>query len=234
MKYVLLFFLVFFVLIFSSYGQMQLQLDNPIPSDNLTYMEKNIPKGMELDINNSLLIPSSDRLRQIKMLLILNFVAALTLGDFGEQWSTAFGGNLTFAYVLMPALMLTASVAYLSWVYKDDLPDGYDYSFNSIPIMIGLRYLFLRNMAAFMPFLLVKAGIHLLRDRFEVNIGNFQQENTSSDSKFGINFGAGFMYLLSAVMLIDFSIEYMAIFHDPDSINNLAFFIGLAYGIGAR
>lgn len=229
--------LLFFILLTNlSLCQMQLKVSSETVQDNLAFSVNNqsYEAPLKLKVNTSSLLPSVDRLRAMRMFLILNFVYALTMGDFNDAWSGAVGGSFTFAYLLASsAIMLTATVGYLSYLNKEDLPQGYDFSFSTIPILIGLRYLFLRNMAAFMPYLSLRLGLHLLKSTQKYSFAGFSDERSDSESKFGFNIGAGFMYLLSTAILLDFTLEYMSISADPDSINHIAFFLGLAYGLGS-
>ncbi|MEO8398528.1 MAG: outer membrane beta-barrel protein [Ignavibacteriaceae bacterium] len=229
-KFFPIFFISFFICCAAN-AQMHLKLDNQISSDNLNYKQSEVASGLKLNFNSELLAPPNERLNRIKMMLILNFVYALTFGDFGKNYSGAIGAQFTYGYLLAQQFLLIGSIGYLKWILKEDLPSGVENTFSSIPIMVGLRYFLLTNLAVLLPYLTVQVGLHLLKQTFKYNLGNFNFEDSNSETKFGFNIGAGTLYAIAAAFFIDFSIRYMFISGDPNSISNLGFFLGGSYAI---
>ncbi len=165
------------------------------------------------------------------MMILLNFIYAVTLGDFGNAYSGAIGLELTYAYIFSQQIMFIGSLGYLSWLLKNELPEGYEQSFSSIPLMVGLRYFLLQQMAVLMPYLSFQIGMHFLKEKQKIIIGNFNREFSDSWTKLGMNIGAGLMYFLTTAFMIDFSIRYMFINFDPNTISNIGFHVGASYSV---
>ena len=212
-------------------AQMHLKFNTQPSVENLTYKTEAVSSNLKLHLNTSALAAANERLNKVRMMFIMNFVYALTLGDFGNLYSSAIGFEFTYAYILSQQIMLTASLGYLSWILKNSLPSGYEQNFTSFPLMIGLRYLFLRQMTLLFPYVSLQLGLHFLKQTQKFSFGNFLDEFSESTTKFGFNAGVGLMYYIAAAVLIDFSIRYLFINGDPDSISNIGFHAGASYAI---
>ena len=90
---------------------------------------------------------------QGKMALGVQAGIALPMGDFGDVYDMGFGGTATFAYHINPMLDITGSVGYLTWSGKD-----LDYTFSSVPVLVGVRYYF--GQGKFHPYVTGELGMH--------------------------------------------------------------------------
>ena len=232
MRKILLFFILFvFIACLPVNAQMQLNINNQTLRDNLTYNHKSVSSSLKLNLNTEAIASSNERLNRIRMMFMVNFIYALTFGDFGKLYSSAIGLELTYAYVLSQQIMLVGSIGYLSWILKNSLSPGFSESFSSIPLMFGLRYFFLKQMTLLLPYLTLQLGLHFLKQTQEFSFLGFTDKFSESQTKFGLNFGAGVLYSIAAALFIDFSIKYMLINGDPNSISNLGFHIGASYSV---
>jgi hypothetical protein len=240
-----MFKVTFFILIFTGLiiPQMRLNLPSDIPSDNLSLSTthfnslslsgKNFESGLKLRLPEEVSLNQLQLSNDIRMMVLLHFIYGITTGDFNKNWSGLIGGYASFAYFLTPLLLLTGTVGYLNYIYAEDIPQNYEFSYSAIPILLGLRYYFTPFAAKLMFYAMLQLGLHLFSysATFQTPFGSHTTDE--SESKFGIHPGLGLMLALSSVMLLDFNIQYMLIPHDPFSINSFAFLIGLAYAFSS-
>lgn len=153
----------------------------------------------------------------------------LPTGDFGDAAGTGFGGTGTFLYDLSPMFQVTGSVGYATWGSKEDLPAGWEYSFSSIPVQVGLRYAF--GKGNFLPYVAAETGIHFLSSK--VTYEYFGQTFTSDDSesKFGFAPGAGFLYNFNPKTGLDVTLKYNMIFTEGSTTTYLGINAGVAFAL---
>jgi opacity protein-like surface antigen len=232
MKKILLPFIILLLLLnLPVNAQMHLKFNTQTPSDNLSYKHEALSSNLKLNLNTEAIASSNERLNKVRMMVMMNLIYALTFGDFGKIYSSAIGLELTYAYILSQQIMLVGSLGYLSWIHKNSLPAGIEESFSSFPFMIGLRYFFLKQMTVLLPYLTLQLGLHFLKQTTKYSFGSFSDEFSESQTKFGLNIGTGFLYCIAAALFIDFSIRYMLINGDPNSISNLGFHGGVSVPI---
>jgi len=155
---------------------------------------------------------------QSKSALGFNAGVAIPTGDFGNYYNMGWGGNGIYIYHSSPKLDVTFSVGYLHWAGKDaidvntgtniiSIPSS-DASFTSVPVLVGVKYLF--GKEKFHPYLAGDLGVHFVTIKFpdtEIN-GTTFPGSSSSDTFFGWDIGAGFVYKISDKMDLDFSAKY--------------------------
>lgn len=153
----------------------------------------------------------------------------LPTGDFGDAAGTGFGGTGTFLYQLSPMLQLTGSIGYAKFGSKEDLPSGWEWSFSSIPVQVGLRYSF--GKGNFLPYVAAETGMNFLSSK--VTIEYFGNVFTSDDSKtkFGFTPGAGFMYNFNPQTALDVTLKYNIIFTEGSSTTYLGINAGVAFAL---
>ncbi len=210
-------------------AQMHLQINSQSISDNLVYNQTAHYSNLQLKVNTSALTSSYKTLDKIRMMLMLNIIYAVTLGNFSDIYKSAFGAEFTFAYLFTRQIWFLGTLGYLSWALKNDLPSGFERSLTSFPLLVGIRYFLLSQFAVLMPYLTLHMGLHFLKEKQTYDFGFGKDEFSESFTKFAINFGAGFMYYLTAALFIDFSVRYMLISFAPESIAALAFHLGGAF-----
>jgi opacity protein-like surface antigen len=129
------------------------------------------------------------------------------MGDFGDVYKMGFGGQGTFAYHINPMLDVTGSVGYLTWSGKD-----LDYTFSSVPVLVGVRYYF--GQGKFHPYVAGELGLHFTSVSVpSVTIPGFGTYGggSASDSFFGFGAGAGFLYQLSPKLDLDVNAKFSSI-----------------------
>ncbi|MCX8104378.1 MAG: porin family protein [Ignavibacterium album] len=153
----------------------------------------------------------------------------LPTGDFGDAAATGFGGTGTFTYNVTPMLQVTGSIGYATWGPKEDLPSGWEWSFSSIPVQVGLRYAF--GKGNFLPYVAAETGMHFLSSK--VTFEMFGQTYTSDDSesKFGFAPGAGFLYNFNPKTALDVTLKYNMIFTEGSSTTYLGINAGVAFAL---
>lgn len=159
---------------------------------------------------------------QGKMGLSVQGGVALPTGDFGDVAGTGFGGSVTFMYEVSPMLAITGSAGYTTWGPKEDLPDGFDYSLATIPVLVGARYTF--GKGNFLPYISAELGMHFLSSTVEI----LGQEYSDSESKFGFAPGVGFYYAFNQKTMLDVNVKYNSISTEGSSTS----YIGINAGVG--
>ena len=148
---------------------------------------------------------------------------ALPMGDFGDGYKMGFGGTGTFAYHVNPMLDVTASAGYLTWSGKDA-----DFTFSSIPVLVGARYYF--GQGKFHPYVAGELGMHFVS--FEIpsytipGFGTFGGGSVS-ESYFGFGAGAGFLYQLSPKLDLDVNAKFSSISSEGSSSSYINIMAGV-------
>lgn len=142
-----------------------------------------------------------------------------------EGFSTGIGFNGTFSYMLYPYLVLTGSLGYVSWGLDDDFFID-DASASSVPLLFGAKYIF-PTTSAFSPYVLGELGLvfNSIDFGFE-RFGGFGDYDASS-TDFCLGLGGGFMYPLSAMLLLDVNLRYWV-----TDLGSFALQAGVAYSLG--
>lgn len=224
MRKIILFPIFAFILfVVPAKAQMHLQINSPSIADNLAYHQTSQYSNLNLKVNTSAI---ANRLDKVRMVLMLNLIYAVTLGNFSDVYKSAFGAEFTFAYIFTRQIWFLGTLGYLSWALKNDLPSGFEQSLTSIPLLFGIRYFILPQFAVLMPYLTLQLGLHFLKEKQTYDFGYVKDEFSESFTKFAMKIGAGFMYYVAAAFLIDFSIRYMYINFAPESIAALLFQLG--------
>jgi opacity protein-like surface antigen len=164
---------------------------------------------------------------QGKMALGLNAGVALPMGDFGDGYDMGFGGNALFVYHASPNVDVTGSAGYLTWSGKEA-----DYTFSSIPVLVGARYLF--GQGKFHPYVGAELGMHFTTvDIPEIEIPGFGTfgGGSASDSNFGWGAGAGFLYQIGNNMDLDVNARYNSITGEGGSLDYVSILVGLLFGL---
>ncbi|HEY7751674.1 MAG TPA: outer membrane beta-barrel protein [Ignavibacteriaceae bacterium] len=163
---------------------------------------------------------------QGKMALGVNAGVALPMGDFGDGYDMGFGGNGLFVYHASPNVDVTGSVGYLTWSGKDSS----DFTFSSIPVMVGGKYLF--GKGKFNPYINAELGVHFVTfDTPEYTVFGQTVGGSVSDTYFGWGIGAGFLYEIGKNMDLDFNARYNSIASEGSSSEYLSFLIGILFGL---
>jgi len=64
----------------------------------------------------------------------------LPMGNFGNAWSTGFGGTGEFDYAFSEqGTCITGKIGYLTWSGKS-LPSGISASYGAVPLLVGVKY----------------------------------------------------------------------------------------------
>lgn len=103
------------------------------------------------------------------------------LGNLGDFAQLDLGGLVTFEYMLKPLISLSARAGYLHF-----LPEGDGVSFHIIPIWLGGKY----ALGTEPSHLFIRGELAINMMSTTVEIGGV--EASSSETKFGINAGAGY------------------------------------------
>jgi len=144
---------------------------------------------------------------------------ASPMGDFGDLYSSGFGGHLNIAYQLTDSWDLGANVGYKLWNADNDYYSQkfselsgenvnveVDMPFSIIPIMIDGYYYFSRS--EFQPYLNLSFGVHLIKinsNSYTLNGEEHILNTSESKTEKAYKLGAGFNYLLSEKIGINFS-----------------------------
>lgn len=146
-------------------------------------------------------------------------------GDFSDFANTGFGGSATFEYLQNSPLSFTGMLGYYVWDREGEQPDNVDYSYRTIPIMLGIRYYF--DQYDFAPYFGTELGIHLWQTEIEVEKNNSTITTEASESNFGITPMFGFKYRLSTSVDLDVNLKYNIVSGDGPSTS----FVGLNFGV---
>ena len=144
-------------------------------------------------------------------------------GDFSDVAGTGYGGSATFEYKLpLLPISLTGMIGYYHWGEKEDI-EGVDYSYNSIPFMVGGRYYM--SSLIIKPYFGAELGINVFSS--DVETPRLKIENT--DTKFSIAPMFGIKFGIGILIDLDVNIKYNVITTDP-STNNFGVNAGVSFG----
>lgn len=163
---------------------------------------------------------------QNKMGLSVQAGVFLPTGDFGDGAGTGFGGTATFVYDVSPMFQVTGSAGYATWGPKESLPSGYDYSFSSVPVLVGGRYSFGKDN--FMPYVLAELGLHFLSSSVE---DPFFGKRSESSTKFGFAPGVGFVYKFNPKVGLDVNVKYDIISTEGSSTTYVGVNAGVLFAL---
>ena len=163
---------------------------------------------------------------QDRMAIGFNAGIALPMGDFGDGYDMGFGGNAVFVYHTNPNLDITGSAGYLTWSSKVG-----DFTFSSIPVLAGVRYLF--GKGKFNPYVAGEVGVHFTTvDIPEIEIlGITVGGGSVSDTFFGFGAGAGFLMEVGKNMNLDVNAKFNSISSEGSSSNYVSVMAGLLFGL---
>ncbi|MDQ7798628.1 MAG: outer membrane beta-barrel protein [Candidatus Edwardsbacteria bacterium] len=153
----------------------------------------------------------------------------LPLGDMGEYYSMGFGICPTFDYVMNEKLSLTGTIGYVSWGSKEEV-DGWEYSFSDIPLKAGAKYYF-GGGTGIKPYGIGELGFHMLTASVKGEILGYSFDESASETKLGLGFGAGFEYPMNEKMALNVLGEYETIMTEGDAFNNFVIKAGIKYDL---
>jgi hypothetical protein len=165
--------------------------------------------------------------RTIRNVITANLAYGIITGKFNEEYTSLLGPHLTLGYLFSTSFMLTASSGYLNYTFKEDFPEGVNYNFNVIPIMLGMKYIL--SKYDLKVYLMFQLGLHLLNSSYSIEFTSQTEEDSQTEAKFGIHPGIGLMQKLSDNFLIDANIHYSLTSIVPDNLSALVFMLGVAY-----
>lgn len=152
---------------------------------------------------------------------------AMPMGTFGDVHATGFGAMGTFYYGLNPQIDLTGTIGFLTFGAASDIPEGFDYSLNFIPVVVGGRYNFVTS-GEFKPYAGAELGLHFGSASVTVDMGPFGKIDTDeSTSDFSFAPLAGFYYNIGPKLQLDVNVK-MNIISDA---NYLGINAGVAFGL---
>lgn len=145
---------------------------------------------------------------------------AIPTGDLSNSAKLGWGGQGNFEYLAAPNLSLMATVGYYLWGAKSDLMGLVDYTFSTIPVLIGAKYLFMEGDLH--PYVGADIGIHFLKTKISssINILGSSLEESNSESKFGFAPMAGLRMHMPPNVDLDLNISYNIIPSSGSNISN--------------
>lgn len=151
-------------------------------------------------------------------------------GDFGLIATTGYGFTATLEFVQNSPLSFTGSIAYNRWGAKGDLPEGYDFSFTAVPVLVGFRYYL--SQGDFHPYLGAELGIVFTSsDQTRLDEGFRKVTYTTSENNFGFAPLGGFRYHLSSSVDLDMNIKYNIITTTGSSTDYLGINAGIQFSL---
>lgn len=133
-----------------------------------------------------------------------------------------FGATGTFIYSASPMLDVTGSVGYLKWRLDK-------VSFSDIPILVGLRYTF--GKGQFLPYGATEVGLHMFFFSVKGSLSGFSDDQSDTETKFGIAPGFGFLYKFNPNTALDVNAKFNMIFTEGLSIIYLSLNAGVLFGL---
>lgn len=161
---------------------------------------------------------------QSNMGVLLQAGVAVPMGDFDESAGLGAGGEATFEYLVNENLGLTGTLGYYEWGAKDDLPQGFDYSFSNIPLLIGGKYFI--PLGGFVPYAGAQLGLNFVSVEQTVSEENIDLNLDDSSTEFGFSPLAGFRFLMPPNLAFDMTFKYNIISTEGSSANSLGIFLG--------
>lgn len=145
---------------------------------------------------------------------------AIPTGDLSNNAKLGWGGQGNFEYLASPNLSLMASVGYYLWGAKSDLLGLADFTFSTIPLMIGAKYLFMEGDLH--PYIGADLGIHFMSTKISSNINLFGSnlEESNTESKFGFAPMAGLRMHMPPNVDLDLNISYNIVPSSSSSSSN--------------
>ncbi|HEX2963099.1 MAG: outer membrane beta-barrel protein [Bacteroidota bacterium] len=145
---------------------------------------------------------------------------AIPTGDLSDNAKLGWGGQGNFEYLATPNLSLMATVGYYLWGAKNDLLGLADFTFSTIPVLIGAKYLFMQGDLR--PYVGADLGIHFLKTKISSNINIFGSnlEESNTESKFGFAPMAGLRMHMPPNVDLDLNISYNIIPSSGSTFSN--------------
>lgn len=143
-----------------------------------------------------------------QMLVGIQAGTAIPTGDLSNNAKLGWGGQGNFEYLASPNLSLMASVGYYLWGAKNNLFGLADFTFSTIPVVIGAKYLFMEGDMH--PYVGADLGIHFLNTKItsNINIAGSNLEESSTESKFGFAPMAGLRIHMPPNVDLDLNLSY--------------------------
>jgi len=221
---------------FSANAGMKLKLRSDLSKGNTaTFGDHNFESNMQLKLPAEL--APSGKMELLKGLFLIGLMldVSFPIGtDFSNFAGTGFSGHAFVAYMVARSIMLTLSSGYIKFGDKDSEIEGGSFSeswsHSQIPILFGLNYLF--NMkGALRAYLGFALGLFILSDTYTYTFLNNTDEQSESNSKFGIVPRVGLLYMTAAIIL-SLEVTYSLIFHkaEVEGSSNLAH-LGILFGV---
>lgn len=134
--------------------------------------------------------------------------AAIPAGQLETHVDAGFGGNISFNLpVLFPGLEATLTTGYYYCGLKEDLP-GYDFNFSSIPVTLGLRYVFVEG-SEISPYVGVEGGVFFTEYFLQMDYGVLgKPEEITKEIAPGISPEVGFRIYLAPGLDLDVNARY--------------------------
>lgn len=151
--------------------------------------------------------------------------AAVPTGSLSDVAKLGWGGQANLEYPVIPSLNLSASVGYYLWGAKGDLPEGFDYTLSTIPVLVGAKYLLLEG--DFHPYLGADMGVHFMNTKQTIiNLGGTKLDTDNSETNFGFAPMAGVRLHMPPNLDLDLNLTYNIITTSGSSTS----FIGIIAG----
>ena len=150
-------------------------------------------------------------------------------GDFGDAFSTGFGGSVSGEYMVSPMANITLRTGYFTWSAKD-LPSGFDAKFKGVPVLAGLKYYFMPEGSA-RVYGHGELGLFFGTAEATVVVLGQSYSGSVSETKFTIAPALGVEIPAGSSASIDVSARYLIISTDPSS-NSIGFRAAVNFGLG--
>lgn len=145
-------------------------------------------------------------------------------GDFDNSAGLGVGGEGTFEYLINENLGLTGTLGYYEWGAKNDLPQGFDYSFSTVPLLAGGKYFFM--LGGFLPYVGAQLGLNFVSLKQTVQIAGVNSNLDESSTKFGFSPLVGLRYLMPPNLAFDMTFKYNIISMSGSSANSIGIILG--------
>lgn len=157
--------------------------------------------------------------------------AAIPTGDLSDRAKLGWGGQGNFEYMAAPNLSLMATVGYYLWGAKSDLLGLADFTFSTIPVLVGAKYLFMPE-GDLHPYVGADLGIHFMTTKITTSFSilGSNLEESSSESKFGFAPMAGLRLHMPPNVDLDFNLSYNII---PSSVSSVTTSGGISTSSGS-
>lgn len=149
---------------------------------------------------------------------------SVPMGDFDNVAGLGAGGEATFEYLLNENIGLTGTLGYYEWGSKNDLPQGFDYSFSTVPLLVGGKYFF--QLGGFVPYAGAQLGLNFSSLKQTVQVAGVKADQSESSTDFGVSPLVGFRYLMPPNLAFEMTFKYNIISTSGSSANSLAIILG--------